>query len=149
MAEGLTRAQIRTAIITALQATAAVTAVVPSGSIYAARTQPLPVSALPAISVYVDRSRKVLELDDGSQAMVCDTDVVVIFECVEVGGSVEERLDFVETIEAAILGSATIHALDNLMAISDADTVTVQVTDGDVDIGGAASTFTLRHMRSY
>ena len=58
-------------------------------------------------------------------------------------------LDFVETIEAAILGSSTIRTLNNLMAISDVDTVTVQVTDGDVDIGGAASTFTLRHMRSY
>lgn len=149
MAEGLTRAQIRAAFIAALQASSAVTAVVPSGSIYAARTQPLPVASLPAISVYVDRSRKVLELDDGSQTMVADTDVVVIFECVETSSSVEVPLDFVETIEAAILGSATIRALNNLMAISDVDTVTVQATDGDVDIGGAASTFTLRHMRSY
>ena len=149
MAEGLTRAQIRAAFITALQTDGTVTAIVPSGSIYAARTQPLPVASLPAISVYVDRSRKVLELDDGSQVMVADTDVVVIFECVETSSSVEVPLDFVETIEAAILGSSTIRTLNNLLAISDVDTVTVQVTDGDVDIGGAASTFTLRHLRSY
>lgn len=149
MAEGLTRAQIREAIIAALQADATVTAVVPSGSIYAARTQPLPVASLPAISVYVDRSRKVLELDDGSQVMVCDTDVVVVFLCKEVASSVEAPLDFVETIEVAILGSATIRTLNNLLSISDVDTVTVQVTSGEYDLGGAASTFTLRHMRSY
>ncbi|OHD28034.1 MAG: hypothetical protein A2Y38_03435 [Spirochaetes bacterium GWB1_59_5] len=149
MAEGLTRAQIRAAIIAALQSDATVTAIVQSASIYAARTQSLETIALPAISVFVDRSRKALELDDGSQVMVCDTDVVVVFLCKEVSSSVEAPLDFVETIEAAILGSAAIRTLDNLLAISDVDTVTVQVTAGEYDLGGAASTFTLRHMRSY
>lgn len=149
--DGLTSAQIRTATVTALQAFASLTAIVPSGSIVASRSTPLTAADGPSIVVWTGRTREIPSADavGGLQVMSVETDVVIDLTAPETGGDVETLLDTIDLVTEALLSSSTWMALwtDGPPDVDISDRW--RNTDGDRYWGQAQAVVTVRHLRAY
>ena len=149
--DGLTSAQIRSATVTALQASSAVTALVPSASIVASRSIPPTAADGPSILIWTGGERGVPGADY-TPGMACyrvESDVIIDFTAPEVGGDVETLLDAIDVIVDALLSSQTWMALWTDGAPDYSIPERWRNTDGDRFWGQAQVVFGVRHLRGH
>lgn len=152
--DGLTTAAIRSAVVTRLQASSAVLAVVDLGNIYESRTLPLPdTSAVAAIVVYIHSERMDWSGSGALGSMDLPTVTVsteVAIECYLSGTTdqgLEEALDLDGVVITALLEDKTFTRLfDQVSSVS-----TDRATDakGNRRFGVARVVLALRHRRAW
>lgn len=152
--DGLTTAAIRDAVVSRLQASSAVTAVVDSANIFESRTLPLPESsAVAAIVVYIHSERMDWAGSGALGLMDLPTVTVsseVAIECYLSGATdqaLEEALDLDGTVITALLADKTFTRMfDQITSVS-----TDRATDakGNRRFGVSRITLSLRHRRAW
>lgn len=147
--DGLTRAQIRSATVAALQADATLIAQIPADHILSADNTPLTEINGKTVIVWTERQR----LDSAGGAMgfaeyATDTDVAVQLTCPDTTGASEAALDLCDLILTALLSSQTWMALWD-GGRPQVDVEPFRLPDGDREWVGAVIRLTCRHLRGY
>lgn len=147
--DGLTRAQIRAATVTALQADATLTAQIPAGHILSADSVPLTDADDKTIVVWTERQR--LDSDGGAVGFAeyaTDTDVVVQLTCPDTSGASEAALDLCDLALSALLSSQT-WMTQWTGGRPQVDVEPFRLDGGDRMWVGAVIRLTCRHLRGY
>lgn len=149
--DGLTRAQIRTATVAALQAAAPVGGLVPSGSVLDAVKTPITYDDGPTIVVWTDAQDMQPASQDsfGFQVYAVETDVVIELRAPGTAGNEEAAADVADAMIAALLESQT------WMELSDNGVPSLRISEPWRDDTGdrtwicVGAVVTLRHRRAY
>lgn len=148
--DGSTSAAIRTATVTALEADATVTALVPAARIFDSDMVPEGDDS-PFINVWVtgERMRPAGTQTYGLPIMLVETELVVDYEAPETGGEVESRLDAAAAaIVAALMSSGPWMSLWD-GGLPDCDWRAWRSSDGAKLYGTISISLTVRHLRGY
>ncbi len=96
----MSRRTIRQDLVERLQASAAVTAIVPAGRIYDSKIAPIPDAGLPAIVVVTPSTRRVAY---GKADPTFRVTHEIAIDCLETGASAEELVENVDLLGEAVL----------------------------------------------
>lgn len=149
--DGLTRAQIRATTLAALQASTALTAIIPADHIFDSRLTPTVYADGATITVWTDgqRGQPIGMASAGYQVWGVDTDVVCELRAPGTAGTEETMADVADTMIAALLESAAwIAQADNgppVWTVSEP----FRSNDGDRPWVGIHLLVTLSHLRAY
>ena len=147
--DGLTRAQIRTATVAALQADATLTAEIPADHILSADSTPLTDTSGKTIVVWTEQQR--MDSDGGAMGLSgyqTDTDVVVQLTCPDTSGASENALDLADLALSALLSSQTWMRQWN-KGRPQVNVEPFRLEDGDRMYVGALVRLTCYHLRGY
>lgn len=149
--DGLTAAQLRQDVVSRLQASGAITAVVSAAHIFDGRILPLPQdSAVPAICVFIDqqRAQQIGDGGPGSPAFEIESDLTIDFSTTALTTELlEEAMDFADTIRAVLLASYAWQA-GRLFVVRHTEARFLTDT-GEREFGNVRLVLTLRHQVGY